>query len=56
MRRMAQAVLENRFGALSPDLMEALNEADEAALIDIVTASYTVGLEGIRMRLGLAGR
>lgn len=51
-RRMAQVVLERRFGALAPDLLEALNHAQEATLEELVVES-SLPLEQVRVRLGL---
>lgn len=52
-RRMAQLVLERRFGTLGQDLLEALNRAQEATLEELVLESAW-GLDQVRARLGLA--
>lgn len=51
--RMAQLVLERRFGTVGQDLLEALNRAQEATLEELVLEN-TWSLEQIRARLGLA--
>lgn len=50
--RMAQLVLEWRFGTVEQDLLEALNRAQEATLEELVLESNW-SLEQVRTRLGL---
>ena len=49
-RRMAQLVLERRFGALDQDLLEALSQAQEVVLEEVVLESGLT-LEQVRTRL-----
>jgi hypothetical protein len=53
-QRMAQLVLERCFGALGPDTLEALNQAQPALLEELVLES-TWSLEQVLARLGMAG-
>lgn len=50
-REMAQIALEDRFGSLSQDILEALKRADETALKSVLTAK---SLEDVHARLGLS--
>ena len=50
-REMAQIVLEDRFGALSEDILTAMKSADETTLKSLLTVK---SLEQIRTRLGLS--
>ena len=52
-RRLAQAALEARFGPLSEDMVAALQKADEATLIQLVSQLATLTLEQARALLGL---
>ncbi len=52
-RRMAQAALEGRFGALDADLLAALGAADEATLAALMAHIATDTLERVRSRLSL---
>ena len=51
MRDLVQPALEERFGALDDEIIQAINQADEATL-KAVNLSTT--LEQVRHRLGLA--
>lgn len=53
-RRMAQTVLEARFGALSDDLVAALSAANEATLRALAAHIGTDSLADIRALLGLS--
>jgi len=53
MGRMAQKVLERRFGPLGEDVITALNSSDEASLDAIGDHVITDTLEQVRARLGL---
>ncbi len=50
MREIAQTALEDRFGALSEDVLEALSRADEATLKKLIVLK---ALEDVRALLGL---
>lgn len=52
-RRMAQLVLEQRFGPLGADLVAALNQASETTLEGLVVESSALTPEQVRVRLGL---
>lgn len=52
-RRMAQAALEGRFGALDAEMLAALGAADEATLRALMAHIATDTLERARSRLGL---
>ncbi len=54
MGRMAQKVLERRFGPLSDDVVTALSASDEATLDEIGDHVMTDTLEQVRARLGLS--
>lgn len=54
MRHLAQVALEARFGALAPDIVEALQAADEPLLVALVTDAGIARVEDVRRRLGLA--
>jgi len=53
MRKMAQVALEGRFGALSDDMLAALEASSQETLEDIVGHISTDTLEQARARLGL---
>ncbi len=53
-RAMIQLVLEGRFGPLSPELVAALNAANEAILHEIGMHAATESLEQLRARLDLS--
>ena len=53
-REMAREALAGRFGALSADLLEAVNAADEVTLKTIVAQVTTISIDEVRARLGLA--
>ena len=53
-REMAREALIGRFGALSPDVLAAVNAADEETLKTIVGQVSTISLEEVRARLGLS--
>lgn len=53
-REMAREALEGRFGTLSPDVLAAVNSADEATLKGIVAQIIAISLEEVRARLGLS--
>ena len=50
-REMAQIALEDRFGAISQDILEALNMADETTLKSLLKAK---SLEDVQALLGLS--
>lgn len=52
--RMVQRALESKFGALSDDLLAALNTADQETLEDIVSHISADTLEQARARLKLS--
>lgn len=52
-RRIAQLVLERRFGALGADLLEALKQANDTTLEALVVESGTLTLEQVRTQLGV---
>jgi hypothetical protein len=52
--RMAQRVLEGRFGTVPEDILAALPQADEAASEAIVLHITTDTIDQVRERLGLA--
>ncbi len=54
MGRMAQKVLERRFGPLSEDVITALSASDEATLDEIGDHVMTDTLEQVRARLGFS--
>ena len=52
-QRLAQRALERRHGALAPDIIAALEHAEEATLEDLVVNGATDTIEQVRERLGL---
>ncbi|MCA1599609.1 MAG: hypothetical protein LC769_11475, partial [Chloroflexi bacterium] len=54
MARMAQLVLQSRFGPLPSDIVTTLDSADEATLETIGEHAATDTLEQVRVRLGLS--
>jgi hypothetical protein len=52
-RQAARVALEGRFGALSADLLAALNAANEQVLMEIIASVTTETLQQVRQRLGL---
>ena len=53
-REMAREALAGRFGALSADLLAAVNAANETTLKAIVVQLTTISMDEVRARLGLA--
>lgn len=53
-REDARLALEGRFGTLGDDLIQAINQADESTLRDVLRHAYSESLEQIRARLGLS--
>lgn len=53
-RDWARAAMEEHFGPLDEDVIEALRDADEATCRDIVLHIATDTLDDVRARLGLA--
>ena len=54
-RGLLRRALERRFGTLSEDMQQAINEADFAVLTDLALAAGTESLEELRARLELNG-
>lgn len=52
-RDLARLALEGRFGTLSPDLLTALQAADEATAREVIQSVTRISLEQVRTRLGL---
>lgn len=52
-RELARLALEGRFETLSDDLIQAVNQAGEATLREVIKHAYHDSLEQIRGRLGL---
>jgi hypothetical protein len=50
---MIQRVLEGRFGALPPDILDALKQADEAMLEAVAMYATTDTIEQVRERRGI---
>jgi len=52
-REDARLVLEERFTTLSEDIIQAINQADEPTLREVIKHAYSDSLEQLEVRLGL---
>ncbi len=53
-RKDLRLILEARFGEVADDVREAINQADEITLVELVRYVATDTLEQFRARLGLS--